>query len=164
MEIIDIEEYIKYFEHIRERTMNVINCIPPEKINWCPKKGKMTFGDIIRHIALSERYLFVEIAKSNENVYPGFDQNKVNNYYELVDFLIKNHQESVKILKSMDSSELQKKIQVPSGAEITAWKWLRAMIEHEVHHRGSIYSNLALLEIKTPPLFGLEEIEVRKKK
>ena len=67
------------------------------------------------------------------------------------------------ILKSIDNSELQKKIKVPGGAEITAWKWLRAMIEHEVHHRGAIYNNLSLLDIKTPPLFGLEEKEVRKK-
>ena len=164
MEIIDIEEYIKYFEHIRERTMNVIQCIPKEKINWSPKKGKMTFGDIIRHIALAERYLFVGIAKYNVNIYPGFDQGEVKNYDELIDFLMKNHNDSMRILRSIDTLELQKKIKVPGGAEITMWKWLRAMIEHEVHHRGAIYSNLSLLEIKTPPLFGLEEKEARAKK
>jgi len=29
------------------------------------------------------------------------------------------------------------------------------MLEHEIYHRGQLYSMLAILEIKTPPLFGL---------
>jgi uncharacterized damage-inducible protein DinB len=37
------------------------------------------------------------------------------------------------------------------------------MIEHEVHHRGQIYLYLAMLEIPTPPLYGLTEEEVKKR-
>ena len=163
MEIIEINSFIKYFENIHSRTMNVIKCIPEDKINWSPKIGKMTFGDIIRHLALAERYLFVGIAKFEVNQYPGFEQGKVNNYRELIEYFVKAHQESMAMLKTMDNAELLKKITVPGGNQITMWKWLRAMIEHEVHHRGAIYCNLSLLDIKTPPLFGLEEKEIRVK-
>ena len=48
----------------------------------------------------------------------------------------------------------------PAGTTITTWKWARAMIEHEAHHRGQLYLMLGLLEVKTPPLFGLREDEV----
>lgn len=165
LEIIELDAFIKYFENIRTRTVKVIDCIPPKRINWAPKKGKMTFGDIIRHIALAERYLFVGIAKNNINEYPGFDQNqKVENYSELINWFNKNHRESMIILRSIDNSELMKKVTVPGGAQLTMWKWLRAMVEHEVHHRSMIYCNLSSLDIKTPPLFGLEENEVRKSK
>ena len=44
---------------------------------------------------------------------------------------------------------------------ITTWKWLRAMCEHEAHHRGQIYLMLGMLEVPTPPLFGLTSEEVR---
>jgi len=44
---------------------------------------------------------------------------------------------------------------------ITTRKWLRSMIEHEIHHRGQIYLYLAMLEIPTPPLYGLTSEEVR---
>jgi uncharacterized damage-inducible protein DinB len=37
---------------------------------------------------------------------------------------------------------------------ITTWKWLRAMVEHEAHHRGQIYLMLSLLEVATPPAAG----------
>ncbi len=43
------------------------------------------------------------------------------------------------------------------------WKWLRAMIEHEVHHRGQLYMGLSMLNVETPPLFGLTSEELRAK-
>ena len=49
----------------------------------------------------------------------------------------------------------------PGDAEIRVWKWLRAMIEHEIHHRAQIYVYLGILGVKTPPLFGLTSEQVR---
>lgn len=162
MEITDIKLFIKYFESIRKRTLNVIRCIPEDKIDWAPKQGKMTFGNILTHLALSERYLFVGISKYDKNEYAGFDQTKIKGYSEIIKFLEDAHNESMSLLRTIDNSELKKKVTTPDGIQITMWKWLRAMVEHEIHHRGTIYSNLSLLDIKTPPIFGLEEREVRK--
>lgn len=39
--------------------------------------------------------------------------------------------------------------------------WLRAMAEHEAHHRGQIYLMLNMLEVPTPPLYGLTSEAVR---
>ena len=46
------------------------------------------------------------------------------------------------------------------ATSITTWKWLRAMCEHEAHHRGQLYLMLNMLEVPTPPLFGLTSEEV----
>lgn len=162
MEINDIESFIKYFDNIRKRTAKVLNCIPEDKIDWSPKQGKMTFGDIITHLALSERYLFVGIAKYDKNDYSGFDHANVKGYKSIMEFIEESHKESMTLLHSIENSELNKKVTTPDGVKITMWKLLRAMVEHEIHHRGTIYSNLSLLDIKTPPIFGLEEQEVRK--
>jgi uncharacterized damage-inducible protein DinB len=51
----------------------------------------------------------------------------------------------------------------PAGIEITTWKWMRAMIEHEIHHRAQIYTYLGILGITTPPLYGLTSEEVANK-
>jgi uncharacterized damage-inducible protein DinB len=45
--------------------------------------------------------------------------------------------------------------------DITVWKWLRSMTEHEIHHRGQIYLYLGILGVPTPPLYGLTSEEVR---
>ncbi len=54
-------------------------------------------------------------------------------------------------------------IERSAGTPITTWKWLRAMVEHEAHHRGQIYLMLGLLNIPTPPLYGMtsEEVQAR---
>jgi uncharacterized damage-inducible protein DinB len=57
--------------------------------------------------------------------------------------------------------DLERKCVTPGGAPIATWKWLRAMVEHEIHHRGQIYMYLAMLGVCAPPLYGLTEEEVR---
>ena len=65
------------------------------------------------------------------------------------------------IFRSLSQDDLEKKCMTPGGVELRVGKWLRSMIEHEVHHRGQIYLYLAMLGVKTPPLYGLTEEEVR---
>ena len=41
-------------------------------------------------------------------------------------------------------------------------EWLRSMTEHECHHRGEILSLfLSMLDVPTPPLYGLTSEQVR---
>lgn len=44
---------------------------------------------------------------------------------------------------------------------MTTWKWLSMMPEHEIHHRGQIYTMLGLLDVEVPPLYGMTSQEVR---
>ena len=60
MEITSVQTFLDYYEKIRRRTLRVIQCIPPDKIEWTYKEGKFTFGDLIRHLAAIERYMFTE--------------------------------------------------------------------------------------------------------
>lgn len=56
--------------------------------------------------------------------------------------------------------DLRRRCKTPAGVPITVWKWLRAMVEHEVHHPGQIYLMLRMLGMGAPPLYGLTEEEV----
>ena len=40
---------------------------------------------------------------------------------------------------------------------------LRILIKHEVHHRGQIYLMLGMLDVRTPPLYGLTEEQLRER-
>ncbi len=55
-----MNELVSYFDRIRERTMRVVACVPPERIEWTYKEGKFTFGDVMRHLASIERWMFGE--------------------------------------------------------------------------------------------------------
>ena len=163
MEINSIQAFIDYYEKIRQRTLRVIKCIPSDQIEWTYKEGKFTFGDLIRHLAALERYMFAENFQFKPSRYPGHRRELADGYEAVVDFMNRMHAETVEIIAQMKDEDLQKKCITPNGTPITVWKWMRAMIEHEIHHRGQIYLYLSMLNVETPPLYGLTSEEVFEK-
>ena len=160
MEITNIQSFLKYFERVRQRTWKAIEQIPPEKIEWTYHPQKFTFGDIIRHLATIERYMYAENAQFKPSAYPGCGRELADGYEATLQFLKDKHEESIAIFSGLTAEDLQKKCVVPSGHAISLWKWLRAMIEHEVHHRGQIYTYLGILEVETPLLYGMTSEQV----
>ncbi len=160
MQITDIESFLGYYSRIKNRTRRLFEYIPPEKIEWTYQKGKFTIADIIRHLANIERYMYAETVQGKPSVYRGCGLEYAKGLQEVISYYDQMHQESTKIFSQLTTGDLQKKCKTPEGIEITIWKWLRAMVEHEVHHRGQLYLYLAMLEVKTPPIFGLTSEEV----
>jgi len=158
-----MSEMVDYFDRIRERTMRVIACIPPDKIDWTYQAGKYTLGDIVRHLGATERWMFAENAQRKPSRYPGHGRELADGYDAAVAFIRRMHDESMVIFRSLSDADLEKKCMTPGGAELRVVKWLRSMIEHEIHHRGQIYIYLGMLNIPTPPLYGLTEEQVRER-
>ena len=161
MEIRTIEPFLDYFERIRERTLRVVGCIPSDKIDWTYSEGKFSFADIIRHLAAIERYMYAENVQGRPSLYPGHGKELADGYDGVVEFMNRAHAESVEIFRSLSDDDLKRKCTTPGGAEIATWKWLRAMLEHEIHHRGQLYLYLGLLGVSTPPIYGLTSEEVK---
>jgi uncharacterized damage-inducible protein DinB len=161
MEIRTVNSFLDYYEKIRQRTLKVVRCIPPDKIEWSYAPGKFTIGDLVRHLGAIERYMYAENVRHRPPRYPGHSRELADGYQTILDFLERTHRESMEIFASLTDEDLQKKCTIPEGSLITTWKWLRAMVEHEVHHRGQIYQCLAILNVPTPPLFGLTSEEVK---
>lgn len=163
MEIITIGPFLDYFERVRERTLKVVRRIPRERIDWAYAEGKFTFADVVRHLAAIERFMYAENARLKPSRYPGHGKELADGYDEVMAFFDRMHHESREIFASLGDEDLRRKCVTPGGAEITVWKWLRAMIEHEVHHRGQLYMYLGMLEVAAPPIYGLTSEEVRER-
>ncbi len=163
MEIETIEPFLDYYERIRERTLKVIRFIPPDKIDWTYREGKFTFADLIRHLATIERYMYAETVQFRPSRYPGHGKELADGFDDVLEFMNRMHRESMEIFGRLKTDDLKKKCVAPGGTPITVWKWLRAMVEHEIHHRGQIYMYLAMLDIPTPPIYGLTSEEVRER-
>lgn len=163
MEIRSIEPFLEYFEKIRGRTLRVARCIPPDKIDWTYQAGKFTFADIIRHLAAIERYMYAENVQGRVSRYPGHGRELAYGYEAVFEFMCRLHREAMEIFASLSDDDLKRKCLTPGGTSITTWKWLRAMIEHEIHHRGQLYLYLSLLGVQTPPIYGLTSEEVKER-
>lgn len=156
-----LAEFLDYFEKVHARTVCVIRCIPPEKIEWTYQPGKFTLGDLARHIAAIERNMFAENVQGKPSRYDGCGRELADGYDNVLEYVERMHRESMEIFSRLSDADLNRKCETPGGTAITTWKWLRSMIEHEAHHRGQIYLYLAMLGVKTPPLYGLTSEQVR---
>jgi len=158
-----VTEFVNYFERIRERSMRVVAVVPPDKIDWTYREGKFTLGDLLRHLGAIERWMFAENAQRRPSRYPGHGRELADGHATIIDYMQRMHNESMSIFRSLTDDDLEQKCMTPGGVELRIGKWLRSMVEHEVHHRGQIYLYLAMLDVPTPPLYGLTEEEVKRR-
>ena len=161
MEIRTIQPFLQYFGNVRERTLRVARCIPPDKMDWSYAPGKFTLGDLLRHLAVAERDMFAETVAGRPSRYTSHGKELADGKENVLAFLERLHAESLEIFARLSDEELLRKCQTPGGAEIPVGKWLRSMVEHEIHHRGQIYIYLGILGVPTPALYGLTSEEVR---
>ena len=97
MEIAHIESFLPYYKNVRERTMRVARVIPADKLEWTYAPGKFTLGDVLRHLATIERYLWAEIVQGKPSRYHGCGRELADGYDNVLAFVERLHAESVEI-------------------------------------------------------------------
>jgi len=161
MRIESIEDFLPYYESVRRRTRAVAECIPAEHLESSSGGGRFSPGDVVRHIAATERWMWAENVRGRPSSYPGHGPELASTRDEVLELLDRFHAESMEIFGSLTPADLDSRCRTVGGVEIRTWKWLRLMVEHEIHHRGQLYEILGRLGVETPPLYGLTEPEVK---
>ncbi|MDH3272533.1 MAG: DinB family protein [Gemmatimonadota bacterium] len=154
------DELRGHYDSVRRRTRAVAECIPDEYLERTPTRGRFTPGDIVRHVAAAERWMWGENMRQRVSRYPGHGPELAEGKVDVLGYLVRMQDETADIIATLTPEELQRKCLTVGGAEITVWKWIRLMIEHQIHHRGQLYEILGQFGVATPPLYGLREPEV----
>ena len=161
MEITRVVPFLDYLDRVHERTRRVVMQIPAPDLEWSPLPGKFSFGDLVRHLATIERYMYGETVHGRPSAYPGHGRDLADGFDATITYYDRLHNESRALFASLTDARLVEKCRTPADTPITVGKWLRAMIEHESHHRGQIYLMLGMRGVATQPLYGLTSEEVR---
>jgi uncharacterized damage-inducible protein DinB len=149
-----IADFIKYFESVRRRTMNYVRVVPAERLDWAPKGGEFTCGDILRHLIASEK-MFTRVVMEGRWHYDGHETREEQSLDDLIALLESTHVEAVQALGGLPDQELKAPRNGPGGQPLKAWRWLMAMAEHEIHHRSQLAVYLSLMGVQPPHIFGL---------
>ena len=163
MEITSIEPFLAYLESVRGRTTRVVERIPAEHLEWTHRPGTFTPGDLVRHLAALERWMFAENVRGLPSRYPGHGRELADGRDAVLAYFHRMHAESLQVFRALTPADLARPCTTPAGTPLATWKWLRAMVEHEVHHRGQLYLMLGMLGVATPPMYGLTSEEVRER-
>jgi uncharacterized damage-inducible protein DinB len=158
-----ISSFAEYWSKARERTTRVLDHLNEAELEWSYAPGRFTFGDLLRHLAGIERYMYAENVQGQPSSYPGHSSTLACGVAAVAEYVARCHRESLHVFRSLSDTDLQRKCTTPAGAQITTWKWLRAMAEHEAHHRGQLYLMASMRGISIPPLYGLTEEQVQER-
>lgn len=160
MQVETVDGFLDYVARVRERTERLLPLIPEDRYGWRPEPEAFSFADLLRHVAALERYMFAENVRGEASRYPGHGPELADGPEAVRAFWRRCRDESLEIYRGLTDADLEGPSTTPAGAELRTWKWLRAMVEHEVHHRGQLYLMLRLVGVETPPLYGLTSEEV----
>jgi len=155
------DAFLDYLDRVHARTRRVVALMPSADVEWAPAAGWFTFGGLVRHLAGIERWMYAENVYGRPSRYPGHGTELADGLDAVVAYYDRLHAESRALFAALDDAALAGRSTTPAGTSITTWKWLRAMLEHEAHHRGQLYLMLAMRGIATPPIHGLTSEEVR---
>ena len=154
--------FADYFDGVRRRTRDFFSGIPAERIDWAPRAGEYTCGDIVRHVAAAET-MFVGAVVDGHWRYAGHIRAVAPTLTAALAHLDAGHVEASARLRGLADSALQqtRPSLEPGARAVHTWRLLLAMVEHEVHHRSQLASYLTLMGVEAPDIFGLgvEDVE-----
>ncbi|MBL8752657.1 MAG: DinB family protein [Planctomycetes bacterium] len=156
-----IASFLDYWPKARARTTRVLDHLPAADLEWTWQPGRFTFGDLLRHLAGIERFMYAENVAGRPSRYPGHDASLGAGLDGVRAYMERCHREAMAVFGALTHEQLLQRCTTPAGATMPVWKWLRAMVEHEAHHRGQLYMMASMRGLKIPPLYGLTEEEVR---
>src|SRR5216683_96620 len=126
--ISSVAEFARYWDGVRRRTWAAVDRVEPGLLDWAPRPGEMTCGEIVRHLAGAERFFVTKVVEDRftEDLSPG---------------------------AALDHAATRARLEGVHREE-KAWRFLMAMVEHEVHHRSQLDCYLSLAGVEPPQIYG----------
>jgi len=157
-----VAAFADYFEGVRARTRHFVSAVPADRVDWTPRAGEYTVGDIVRHLAACEA-MFVGAVVDGVWRYPGHERETAPTLDMALAHLDGGHAQVVSRLRRLADAALNETRPPlePGARPVRAWRLLMAMTEHEVHHRSQLASYLTWMGLEAPDIFGLgvEDVE-----
>src|SRR5262245_59349027 len=97
----ELNEFLDQFEKVRQRTRRVAACIPADQVEWTYKPGAFTLGDLVRHIAVTERYIWAETVHHRPSRYVTHGRELADGRDAVLAFLDRMHDESMPLFREL---------------------------------------------------------------
>ena len=150
--IVSVAEFVRYFDGVRRRTLAAVARVTPETAAYRPREAEWTCGQIVQHIAGSERFFVTKVVEdrftTDLDVVPFEAWDLTRAALDAV------HRVEMARLEALPDAKLREKVSDLEGGTVSAWRFLMAMVEHEVHHRSQLDAWLALAGTEPAQIYG----------
>src|SRR5215468_8717289 len=114
----DIASFAEYWTNARSRTTRVLDHLPEADLEWSYAPGRFTFGDLFRHLAGIERFMYGETVRGRPSRYPGHAAALAPGLDAVRAYLDRCHGETLAILRGLSGADMAARCTTPAGASI----------------------------------------------
>jgi uncharacterized damage-inducible protein DinB len=154
--ITDIAAYLRFFDSVRRRTERDVAALPPGAAAWRPHpaagRDAWTIGDIVGHIGASRLYFASAYRGEGWRAFAAeMDRDDPRTW---LPWLRESADRYAAALRDTPNEWLNRKVKmIDTPGELSGWRILMMMLEHEVHHRSQIDSYAGLEGWPVPDIF-----------
>jgi uncharacterized damage-inducible protein DinB len=147
-----LTNFIQNWRRIHRQTVKLMQVAPDDKYDWKTCESAMTLGGLMNHFPQAEAGLAHAIAHDKM---PSERPAPINNTAELIAAFDASHEAAVALVSTLGPERLSETITpFHPSRPMTREQLLYGMLEHEIHHRGQLYTYLRMLGAEVPPLFA----------
>ena len=145
----DSERFVSNWNRIHKETSRVLRAAPDEKLEWRPKEGMFTLRELVGHIPQAEMVLVRSaLAGSTQKIpfdFSGLSANEIAGMFD------SQHEDLVSEVSKLTGEQLKEEVEF-HGHNLRRGVLLWFVTEHEIHHRGQLFTYYRLADIEPPNL------------
>jgi uncharacterized damage-inducible protein DinB len=146
----ETEHFVSNWNRIHKQTSRALRAATDDKLDWRPGEGMFTLRELIRHIPESENAIVHSaLAGSMQKSQVDLSNSGVD---EIAGAFDREHEQLAAEVSEFTLDQLNEEIEA-FGKKMRRVVLLWAMTEHEIHHRGQLYTYYHLAGIKPPSLY-----------
>lgn len=145
----ETQRFVANWNRIHKDTSRVLRAAPDDKLDWRPKDGMFTLRELIGHIPQAEAVLARSaLAGATQHIPFDFSSQTAG---EISDNFDSQHDALVDEVSQLTVEQLNTEIEF-HGRHLRRIVLLWFMTEHEIHHRGQLFTYYRLADIEPPNL------------
>ncbi|HEX8184088.1 MAG TPA: DinB family protein [Blastocatellia bacterium] len=147
----ETEHFVSNWNRIHKQTSRALSAATDDKLDWRPKEGMFTLRELARHIPEAENAIaHSALAGTMQKSQIDLSNSSVE---EIVGAFDREHEKLVAEVSKLTLDQLNEEVEA-FGRKMRRIVLLWGMTEHEIHHRGQLYTYYHLAGIEPPSLYG----------
>lgn len=154
--ITSMAAFLRYFDAVHRRALRDVAALPPAADGWAPPHGEgenaWSINQLVGHMASSRLY-FASAYRGEGWISPPAPD--VSTRDRWLPALQASADEFHRLLTDTPDAWLNRRIRmIDSEGELSGWRALLMMVEHDVHHRSQIDTYAGMNGWPVPQIFG----------
>lgn len=147
------EIYLPQIRREFKATRRVIESVPADQLSYRPDVKSMTAWELATHLAGSEVFFMLGVAKGKFERAEGAPPESVKNPAALAAWYEESFRDAASRLDTMKPEELVREINF-AIFNLKAIEYVSLLLRHSIHHRGQLSAYLRPMGSTVPAIYG----------